>query len=295
MKKIIGIPLLIKCLYQEGAVLFTVLLFCCSFTSQANNIDSLKAEKDYPANPIKKEGWLLSVNDEFDGTKLNEKLWIPYYLRHRSNKDLRAEYKFENGCLVLQRNSDGCSSIQTFERTDLHKLGVRQIPTKINFVQQYGYFEIRAKSQTGKGHCIAFWLLGIQETPAQSAEIDVVEQPGHYGNYTGLSSLHLWGDSTLKPNSVEKRDFGQKITAKQDLTTSFNIYALEWTPSTLKYYLNNELVLTVPRSPQYKMGILISFYQGDKSWFGPVDKSISYPKEFAVDYFRAYTKKGNKY
>lgn len=272
----------------KNNVLF--ILLAIGLKLQAQSIVPSALQKDFPANPLKKAGWKLTVHDEFSGLKLNEQLWIPFYLQHRTETDVRSKYALRDGCLVLTVKGDDASAVQTFERTDLHKPGIRQVPAKINFVQQYGYFEIRAKSQIGAGHCTAFWLIGVQDIPAHSAEIDVMEQPGHLGSFTAMSSLHLWKDSSIAPNTPEKRDFGQKFSTAQDLTKTFNIYGLEWTPTDLKYYLNNRLMYTIPRSPQYPMGVIISFYQGDKSWYGPLDRSIPDPKEFVIDYFRAYSR-----
>src|SRR5215831_1560381 len=104
-------------------------------TEQDNN-------SDFPANPLGKKGWVLTMHDEFNGPELNRNLWIPYYFRHRYANDTnaKASYEFQNGCISLkiEKNTNRVSSIQTFERANLILPGTREIPTKILFTQKYG-------------------------------------------------------------------------------------------------------------------------------------------------------------
>ncbi|MFD1256907.1 family 16 glycosylhydrolase [Mucilaginibacter terrae] len=243
--------------------------------------------RDFPANPLAKAGYTVTKDDEFNGSNLDLGLWVPYYLRHRASQDadVAAQYVMRDGCLVLQRVGDGTSSVQTIDRTNWHKNGSRTIPTLINFSQKYGYFEIRAKARKGTGYCSTFWLVGEQNTASETAEVDVLEQPGHYGQFAISSSLHNWGDATLTTLGTGAHGVTPNVTE------TFNIYGLEWTPTELKFYFNNTLYYTIPQSPQYKMGVLLSFYRATGAWFGTADPAdIGETKEFMIDYFRAYSK-----
>lgn len=254
---------------------------------------------DFPANPIERKGYALTVHDEFDGPTLNESLWIPYYLRQRvSDSAALADYEFKNGSIVLkvpknkvEYNSKGMrvSSLQTFERPDLHKPGRRKhIPNTAKFLQQYGYFEVRAKAQAGSGNCSTFWLLGRQNDSTETGEIDVIEQPGSLGPNVLQWNLYDWTDPKLGTR-ITNIGWQNKLRFNRNLTATYNIYGLEWTPTEIKLYVNNELINTIPNSPQYPMGVFLSLYVGD-DWFGKVDPNSKYPKEFAIDYFRAYKK-----
>lgn len=250
---------------------------------------------DFPPNPIEKAGWTITVDDEFNGPKLNDSLWIPYYLRQRTPDNVaRANYEFKNGCISLKIMSPGSkvSALQTLEKYNLHKPGYRKdFADKTLFVQKYGYFEIRAKTQVGAGHCSTFWLIGVQNDSTQSAEIDVLEQPGNLGRNAFLFNMYKWHDPNLiVPN--DRRGWKGTYFANRDLTSTFNIYGLEWNDREIKFYFNNKLIRQIDAAPQYPMGVILSFYQGD-SWWGRVDQTIPYPKEFQIDYFRAY-KKNNK-
>lgn len=274
------------------------LLALLSLLSTAAVVDVTTAQPakaaDFPANPIEKPGWVLERNDEFNGTALDTSLWIPKYLESRTTEERsRARYGFRNGAIVLRIDNDQptyytdnpmkVSSIQTGQMVGLHKTSPfhHSIPTVWNYTAKYGYFEIRAKSSARSGIHTAFWTVGKQDTATQNAEIDVMEHPGQMGN-SFLYNLHKWSD----PNVIES---SQTIAAGFDMTTEMHIYALEWTPTQIKLYVDNVLRRTINSSPAYPAAFLLGIYQ-DAGWTGSVDPADPRPKEFVIDYFRAYRK-----
>ena len=97
-------------------------------------------------------------------------------------------------------------------------------------MQQYGYFEIRAKTYVAEEYHSAFWTIGAMKENWQQGEIDVFE---HYQK-PGQSMFNLipWKDRSIKHVSKKhKLDF--------DPTKSFNIYALEWDEKSISKYVNN--------------------------------------------------------
>lgn len=260
---------------------------------------------DFPANPLQKAGYVLTANDEFNGPKLNEDLWIPYYIRQRvSDEAGLAEYEFRDGSILLKITKDKAnyndkgmrvSSLQTLENSDLHKPGKRtDVPMQKKFLQQYGYFEIRAKTQLGPGHCSSFWLLGeggMRVNRHLTGEIDVIEQPGNLGPNSVAFNLYDWSDSTIGTR-ITNMGWQNRLRLNKDLTKTFNIYGCEWTPTEIKFYFNNRLINIIPNSIHYPMGVFLSLYEGN-DWFGTLDGSQAHPKEFVIDYFRAYAKKQN--
>lgn len=255
------------------------------------------AVDDYPANPLEKSGWTLIKNDEFNGSSLDTNLWEPYYLRHRTT-DTRAacQYVFRNGAIVIQIPSDKptylsdaewkCSSIQTGEKTNLHKDGVRSVPTFEGFLPKYGYYEVRAKHQAGSGHHVAFWFIGFEDQSSNTGEIDVSEDPGSGLTYTKLGNVVEWSD----PNMW--RDSGDSFNCGVDLTQGFHIYAVHWEQDRVRFYFDNVLKKTVNCGPNYRCAFFLGLYE-KCDWTLPFDSSIPYPKEYAVDYFRAYQEGGS--
>ena len=229
---------------------------------------------DMPPNPIEKEGWVLTCGDEFDGPQLNEDIWHPRYLHEgMPGGPTDAVHSFRDGNLVLRidRNSELWRAEDGLYVSGIHTGG--------KFAQKYGYFEVRAKTQTGGGiHC-AFWTLG------QTGEIDIFEQLGR-SPCTLDHVLHPEGDAFLT-------HFYKNIRLGFDATAGFHIYALEWDETSLKLYVDNELVNTIQQSPQYAMYFILSMYMSEDPdyWTAPYNPDVPFPKEFAIDYFRAYQHK----
>lgn len=254
------------------------------------------AAADFPANPLQKSGWVLDRNDEFNGSSLDTSLWIPYYLESRTTKDrAAARYSFRDGCLVLRIDKDQptyypdnpmkVSSIQTGQRNYLHKdEHNHNISTTMNYTPQYGYFEIRAKSVNQIGYHTAFWTVGKRDTSTQEAEIDIFEQyKASNGDARYRFNLIKWDDPTISDNTY---DTALNITASSE----FHIYGLEWDETSLKFYVDNQLKRTVNQSPNYPAVFFLSIYE-NSGWTGTADTTSSlYPREFIVDYFRAYKK-----
>ncbi|NUT18821.1 MAG: family 16 glycosylhydrolase [Hamadaea sp.] len=244
-------------------------------------------------NPLDKPGWILDRHDEFDGS-LDTGLWVTNYLESRTPEwRSRARYGFRDNALVLRIDNDQptyyadnpmkVSSIQTGQRTGLHQTSPfdHSIPTVMKYAPQYGYFEIRAKSSARTGIHTAFWTVGKQDTSTQRAEIDVVEHaPGVHGLQSFYYNLHKWSD----PNLPEA---GNTVSVGFDMTADFHIYALEWNPTQIKLYVDNVLKDTINASPAYPSVFLLGIYE-NAGWTGTVDPNATQPKEFVVDYFRAY-------
>ena len=176
------------------------------------NIQSSNAQ-DYPPNPLEKEGYRLIFHDEFDGEKINTDKWIPEYLPSwpKDRSVCAPTYEMKNGIirLIIDKNSKNefdkgmhISGFMSASRTGLHhydpkKKALHQIKTEATQINQYGYYEMRAKMQDGGGvHC-AWWLIGFEDDPNQSCEIDIFEILGTDINRI-WSTVHRWKDSTIQ-------------------------------------------------------------------------------------------------
>jgi len=240
-----------------------------------------------PPNPLEKEGWVLDRHDEFDGPALDEALWVPRYFESRRPPGTTdAHYIFRDGCIVLQipDASVRVSSLQTGAKTFLHgSTHDHDIEENMKYTPRYGYFEIRARTQRGSGiHC-AFWGIGTRETDTQNAEIDVFEILGR-DNSQVMWSMHGQDDPRLQHNYVNGN-----IRVDFNPHEGFHIYALEWDPDFIRLYVDNRLTKTFPASPDYPFVFLLGIYEGE-NWTGELDTGVPYPKEFVIDYFRAYKK-----
>ena len=94
--------------------------------------------------------------------------------------------------------------------------------------------------------------------------------------------MHPWYD----PNIVD--EFYEEFFNID--ATHYHIYAAEWTPTHIDFYLDNQKIRTVNQSPTYEMQFMLSMYErpDQANETDPRDRRASYPKEFVIDYFRAY-------
>jgi hypothetical protein len=263
---------------------------------------------DFPPNPLEKPGYTLEFNDDFDSSSLDPQKWIPYYLPQWSSRAQSApRYTFQESVLVLQINADQipwcpefdgevkCSSIQTglFAGPAGSSLGqhrfnpaclVREAQTtQRTYTPQYGYFETRIKAVQSAANLVALWMIGFEETPEESGEIVIFEV---FGDQIAPAASEVrygvkpWGDTTL---SEEIHKDVLPIDAR-----NFHIYAVEWTPTHIDFYVDNIKRRTMLQSPAYPMQFMLNIYELP----GHETQHDQYPKQFIIDYVRGYQPNG---
>lgn len=259
---------------------------------------------DYPASPLEKEGYNLIFSDEFEEEKIDTKKWLPQYFPHSTTiaSACQTTYRIEDGklCLYIDENTGNfsestemkVSSIQTIEKNNLHPntANVTNVVPYESFACQYGYFEMRAKMPScgGGGH-VAWWLIGTQDDARadgtmsdQNGEIDIVEASFEYPNVFS-PKVHAWDDKDLHA-------FEQSTGLEGTYDDSYHVYAMEWTPDGLTFYVDGKEICSTTNSPQYRMGMFLGIYTDCVSFTGAANDV--YPKEFWVDYIRVYQKEG---
>lgn len=139
---------------------------------------------------VGERGVSSDFHDEFDGKEIDRSKWIPEYLPSwPENRNVcTPTYEMKDGILrlIIDKNSknefgDGMyiSGFMSASRTGMHRYdpkrkALHNIKTEATQINQYGYYEMRAKMQTGGGvHC-AWWLIGFEDNPDQSCEVDIL-------------------------------------------------------------------------------------------------------------------------
>ncbi len=149
---------------------------------------------------------------------------------------------------------------------------------------KYGRIEIRAKFPTGVGTWPAAWMLGDNIGTVNwpdCGETDIVEHLGRDLNKI-YGTLHYPGRSGGNAN-------GATIVIP-DATTAFHTYAVDWTPASIKIYVDAQLYHTVANSAALPFNqnffILLNMAMGG-NFGGPVDPAVN-TATFEVDYVRVY-------
>jgi beta-glucanase (GH16 family) len=245
--------------------------------------------------------WKLVWHDEFNGRKLDSKKWNVLTREQSKHGELQYylpdEVYVEKGYLHLRSRERNFGSQQ-------YTSG--RVYTKDKFAPVYGRFEIRAKLPAGKGLWPAFWLYPenrdwpmeylmaeavangkerlIPEERPWYSEIDIMEYLGHETN-VAYGTLHYCSfDGERKSSSGKwKRD--------ADLSKDFHVYALEWEPGEIRWFIDGELYHSttngIPHTPHY---LILNTAVGGK-WPGNPDGTTVFPQDHAVDYVRVYQRK----
>jgi beta-glucanase (GH16 family) len=246
-------------------------------------------------------GWRLVWRDEFNGKKLDPRKWNVLLREQSKHNELQYylpdEVYIEKGCLRLRsRVRDFGSQHYTSGRVD----------TKGKLAPTYGRFEIRARLPGGKGLWPAHWLYPqnrnwqmeylmaeavetgkermIPEERPWYSEIDIMEFLGHEPK-TIYGTLHYYTfDGQKKTSSVTWK-------GQSDYSKDFHVYALEWEPDAMRWFLDGQLIHTatngIPHTPHY---LILNTAVGGK-WPGNPDTTTSFPQFHDIDYVRVYQRK----
>ncbi len=114
--------------------------------------------------------------------------------------------------------------------------------TKNTFNQKYGRFEALIKLPLGDGLWPAFWLMpqdNVYGGWANSGEIDIMEARGRLP-FEASSALHFGGSWPDNQYTSDTYNFpsGKSIN-------DFNLYAVEWEETVMRFYVNDVLYHTV--------------------------------------------------
>jgi beta-glucanase (GH16 family) len=285
-------------------LLLGVLIGC-----QVVPIDEIPTQgtEETPEN-IEREGYTLTWHDEFDGTgnNLNERnvdlsKWA-FQIGTGTDQGLvgwgnneRQYYRSENarveqGNLIIEAKQEFFG--------DMPYTSAR-LWTKPTFGQLYGRFEARIKLPVGDGLWPAFWLMPVENTYggwANSGEIDIMEARGRLPNEIS-SALHFGGSWPNNRYTSKNYNFplGQTIA-------EFHVYAVEWEPTEIRFYVNDILYHTVnvwssegfdyPAPFDQPFYILLNLAVGgtfDGNRLPPIEL-FNEPVEMVVSYVRVYRK-----
>lgn len=199
-------------------------------------------------------GYKLSFEDNFDGKKLNKKVW-----KHCDEEESprRGGYwvkdavsiKDSNLCITTDYRKDGkfgegwyTGAVETWPRGYESE---DKMP-KTGFAQKYGYFEARCKVPEIYGAWAAFWLMPANNfkgdepgSGADGSEIDIFE------------SMYMYINDPLYQNSVthaihidgygdELKSMGSQHYYMENLYNEYHTYGLEWTPEEYVFYIDGK-------------------------------------------------------
>lgn len=210
--------------------------------------------------------WTHEIGTGQDGWGNNE---LQYYTNRLQNSQV------SDGTLKIRLIKEAFSG-STFTSA--------RLVTKNKYQFKYGKIEFRAKLPTGGGTWPALWMLGSnidQVSWPACGEIDVMEHVGNQQNQV-FSTLHYPGN--FGGNAV-----GGKTTLAT-ASTQFHVYAAEWSPSHIKFYIDDTLYFTFNNSQSLPFNqdffIIMNMAMGG-NFGGTIDPLVT-NATLEVDYVRVY-------
>ena len=179
------------------------------------------------------EGYHLVWSEEFDGEKLNREDWMyethePGWVNSELQRYVATEEVayLENGELVIQPVKDTDSNGKTVYRSGrVNTWGRHEI--------QYGWIEARIRVPEGKGFLPAFWMMphneGLYGSWPRCGEIDIME-------VLGDKTKKLYG--TLHFGEPHTQRQGTYRLSEGDFSKEYHVFAVEWEPSEIRWYVD---------------------------------------------------------
>jgi len=255
------------------------------------------AEPPAPPPALGQKYWYQTVWEENFDT-LNENIWsfeignghangIPGWGNAELEYYKKENAWVENGVLIIEARKETVT-----DQWGTYNYTSARMKTQGNFNVKFGRIEFRAKLPKGKGIWPALWLLGEDITQVGwpgCGEIDVMELLGHEPNKV-YGTVHGPGYSGASGK-------GSNYTLPSgDFSQDYHIFAIEWDPIGISWYVDNTKFFTITR-PQIElygnwvfdhpffiiMNVAVGGY-----WPGYPDNTTVFPQRMYVDYIKVY-------
>lgn len=215
----------------------------------------------------------LVFHDEFNGSSIDAAKWSTEYPSGNGGEQQYYgpnAFRVENGILSIYARKEASHGYP-------YTSGI--ITTRNTFSRKYGTFVMRARLPRGKGYWPAFWLLPV--TKNYPVEIDVFELLGDRPHVVHMANHWRGPDGSHEVTKLAH-------TSEKDFSAGFHTYAVEWTPTEIKWYVDGELQFqTVQAVPSEPLFLLANLAVGG-NWPGYPDKTTRFPGVMQIDYIRVY-------
>ena len=166
-----------------------------------------------------------------------------------------------------------------------------RIHTKGKFALRYGKIEARIKVPRGQGMWPAFWMLGNDDSEVgwpKCGEIDIMENIGKEPSLVH-GTVHGPGYSGSRAISST-----YEVSVGRPLADDFHIYSVEWSPNSIKFFLDGTAYTTItptslPKGAtwvyDHPFFLILNLAVGGY-WPGNPDETTVFPQTMLVDWVR---------
>jgi len=212
-----------------------------------------------------------------------------------------------NNLILELRKETPESFLPTSINDEWHRYTSVSINTRNTFSFKYGRVEIRAKMPQGKGTWPAIWFLSPLRTPnipgppqprqANGKEVKSTERGPNNGESSQgeIDLMEAWGSH---PNEMSVHIHGTKgptpsaTVPVDDMYNTFHIYAMEWYPDHMDFFLDDKKILTYKKDEttgwafDKPMYLIMNIACAGPDEPAPDDSKL--PQYMVVDYVRIY-------
>ena len=245
------------------------------------------------------DGYSLLWHDEFSGSALDDSIWSMEARQPGWTNEELQEYTMQTDNIFTRDGKLVLKAIKTDENgKPYYTSGKVNSHNKMDFT--YGKVVARAKVPEGQGLWPAIWMMPKDESYygqwPKCGEIDIMEVLGSDVK-TAYGTVH-YGEPHAEQQGTVVLDSGS-------FASDFHDYSVEWEPGEMRWYIDDELYLTVndwftaeqgqddkpyPAPFDQPFFVQMNLAVGG-TWPGDPDDSTDFDKaEFLIDYVRVYQK-----
>lgn len=249
-------------------------------------------------SPYVPSGYQLVFNDEFDNPGAKFVNWKPDN-RDTRGTDWNTYATIESGVMKL-KNLRISVNDTTLRWTAPSCQGIRYY--------KYGYFECRYKYAASNGFNNSFWMLGAPQMSKDYIEIDInegqVDEGGQRNKASWLAAGGMLSLDQVRPMTLDHGNGNCTRPAyyytNVDLSADFHSYGFLWTPDTLSYYFDGQLLLKHPNrrivgtEPQYRLlNYPMNIYLSTLNCTSVAGPATMVESSMDIDYVRVYQLPGS--
>jgi beta-glucanase (GH16 family) len=262
-------------------------------------------------SPANDPHWIINWQDEFNTSPINLNKWHVEHMCDGVGQPqlyLSNNVVVNNGNLVITVKEQFTSTPNSPCANDTHNYTSGMVWSKEAYNTQYGYFEAKIKLPYGFGFFPAFWVyLGDGITNNISAsEIDIFEMLGALPSSSLTTNVHHDYCSDSRPDYNISTGSCSGIPDNLNIhyppgfswNNDWHIYAIEWNPSEIVWYLDGAPIRTyrqtgqidpVTGQPIYPMDpVKVFFNMAILSGNLLPNSTTPFPSNMYVDYVRVY-------
>jgi len=305
---------------------FRALMMCGALMTLTGCGFVTKNKSSLDNSNIQKKEWTLVWSDEFNGTQLDTKKWVPETSCWGGGNNERQCYtkrsdniSVGDGVLKLKAKAEDFTGLKyPQDRAERGGL-VRQnytsgkVKTKGLANWKYGRFEARVKLPQGQSTWPAFWMLPEDNKYGQwplSGEVDIMEAVN-----LGAECHDCKGSTTENRSSVAlhfglpwpDNQFNVESHILPNGPLGYHVFALEWSEGQMDWFVNEQRIFTMTHSDWFTKSVskkdnkfapfdqafyvLLNLAVGGNLPDNRNEKSFnpnSFPSELLVDWVRVY-------